>query len=108
MLNIGDEIETRAYVDDLMKENTCFVSLMETYCGKRARITDISLSWGEPYYRIDIDNGDWWWEELLFVPIIKIDWEKAFNDLYMIFRITCMDNMRARNIRENIIKENTK
>ena len=39
-----------------------FVSSMSSYCGMTANITEVEGS----HYILDVDNGDWWWQDFMF------------------------------------------
>lgn len=39
-----------------------FVSSMTAYCGMKANITEVEGS----HYILDVDNGDWWWQDFMF------------------------------------------
>ena len=39
-----------------------FVSSMIAYCGMEANITEVEGS----HYILDVDNGDWWWQDFMF------------------------------------------
>ena len=42
--------------------NNTFVSSMSSYCGMTANITEVEGS----HYILDVDNGDWWWQDFMF------------------------------------------
>ena len=46
-----------------------FVSLMIPYCGMEANITEVEGS----YYILDVDNGDWWWQDFMFEEAFAYD-----------------------------------
>ena len=47
--------------------NNTFVSSMAAYCGMEANITEVAGS----YYILDVDNGDWWWQDFMFEEPIQ-------------------------------------
>ena len=44
-----------------------FVSSMIAYCGMEANITEVEGS----HYILDVDNGDWWWQDFMFEEPIQ-------------------------------------
>lgn len=44
-----------------------FVSSMTAYCGMKANITEVEGS----HYILDVDNGDWWWQDFMFEEPIQ-------------------------------------
>jgi len=47
--------------------NNTFVSSMSSYCGMTANITEVEGS----HYILDVDNGDWWWQDFMFEEPIQ-------------------------------------
>ena len=46
-----------------------FVSSMIAYCGMEANITEVEGS----HYILDVDNGDWWWQDFMFEEAFAYD-----------------------------------
>lgn len=46
-----------------------FVRLMAAYCGMEANITEVEGS----HYILDVDNGDWWWQDFMFEEAFAYD-----------------------------------
>ena len=49
--------------------NNTFVSLMSAYCGMTANITEVEGS----HYILDVDNGDWGWQDFMFEEAFAYD-----------------------------------
>ena len=49
--------------------NYTFVSSMSSYCGMTANITEVEGS----HYILDVDNGDWWWQDFMFEEAFAYD-----------------------------------
>lgn len=49
--------------------NNTFVSSMSSYCGMTANITEVEGS----HYILDVDNGDWWWQDFMFEEAFSYD-----------------------------------
>lgn len=69
---VGDKVRIKSkewydknkdYDGDVLCQGTYLSSSMAYYCGKMATITRIEAS---NLYRIDIDNGEWWWTDGMF------------------------------------------
>ena len=46
-----------------------FISSMTAYCGMKANITEVEGS----HYILDVDNGDWWWQDFMFEEAFAYD-----------------------------------
>ena len=46
-----------------------FVSSMSPYCGMTANITEVEGS----HYILDVDNGNWWWQDFMFEEAFAYD-----------------------------------
>jgi len=85
MKNIGDKVKIKSikwyndnkneFGDIYVKCN--FVSEMKKYCGKDAKITNIFNGFR---YRINIDNGKYWWSEPMFD--LKYDRREKLKIIY--------------------------
>ena len=49
--------------------NNSFVSSMSSYCGMTGNIPEVERS----YYILDVDNGDWWWQDFMFEEAFAYD-----------------------------------
>ena len=79
MKNIGDIVyikdlnwynknkDNRGYITSL--KNYYFTKDMSNYCGKKATIVYLSHPSSKQGYKIDLDNGNWYWTEDMFEDI---------------------------------------
>lgn len=68
---VGDYVRIKSDLkqmyDDEVDTNVGLEEPMINYAGKLARITKVvKISHDTPHYLIDIDDGDWSWEDMLF------------------------------------------
>jgi hypothetical protein len=62
-------------IHPLVSGNRCFICAMFEYAGKTAKIVAIYSN----YYRLDIDNGDWRWQDWMFDPDEPLPAEDAIH-----------------------------
>ncbi len=68
MLKVGDKVRVIENLEDRLYEGetASVVDEMVQYAGQEAEIT---LDDGDDTYLIDIDNGEWYWEEWMFKSV---------------------------------------
>lgn len=70
---VGDTVVIRSNQKEFACMSRCFVDSMAKYCGQTAQITLC-----HPYfefgtiYKIDLDNGLWWWDAACFQEVSSL------------------------------------
>lgn len=87
---VGDKVRIKSnqwYItnkDDLGRVKTksnSFNNNMSEYCGMVATITNIGTGFKKIDYSIDIDNGEWYWNEETFECLVSEEKPKISYDL---------------------------
>ena len=70
---VGDTVVIRSDQKEFACLSRCFIFDMSKYCGQTAQITHrYTQSPIGTIYRIDLDNGLWWWDAACFQEVSSL------------------------------------
>ncbi len=70
---VGDTVVIRSNPKEFARLSRCFIFDMSKYCGQTVQITHRQPhSAIGPIYKIDLDNGLWWWDAVCFQEVSSL------------------------------------